>query len=339
MLAHLTPSRSLLNTRFGYRREVVDLGDEGGDRVRGIFSPCYEDTTVRKYIQAQFLDHAATYAKKYDAVDLFKSYLQTAFQTIGLGPEKRRGLTILDIGSGSGNTIFPLLELCPNSSVIGSDLSLEMMILLKQALLRQGRDANCYLLQLNAEELDFRPATFDLIVGGAILHHLFHPDRAIAGCAAILKKGGHAIFFEPFAEGFIELRDCYAEILADPRSTGLSDQVRNFFQAMITDINVRLGTDKSAPLYQQLDDKWLFPKAYFQDLARRSGFSDCLIYSLHPHDAKLERETVTLMRLAIQQPPEAAPEWVWHIIKAHDDKVPKERKPEVLLEACVVFKR
>ncbi len=32
-------------------------------------------------------------------------------------------------------------------------------------------------MQLNAEELVFEDAQFDLDVGSAILHHLFHPEK------------------------------------------------------------------------------------------------------------------------------------------------------------------
>src|SRR5438046_1763212 len=57
---------SEIERRFRYRRKVVDLGNEGGERVRGIFSPRYDPALVRQYIQPQFLEYAETYSKKYD---------------------------------------------------------------------------------------------------------------------------------------------------------------------------------------------------------------------------------------------------------------------------------
>jgi ubiquinone/menaquinone biosynthesis C-methylase UbiE len=316
---------------------VVDLGDEGGERVRGIFSPRYDPAVVRQYIQSQFLEYAETYSKKYDHFDFHKWLLITAFNRLNLQGCGDRKLKILDLGSGSGNTIIPLLELCPEAEVLGTDLSLEIMVLLKQALLGKQLGHKCTLLQLNAEELDFKPGGFDLVIGAAILHHLLHPERAIAGCAKILKKGGHAIFFEPFQEGFVELRNAYVAILAHPLATSLTQQARFFFEAIVQDINVRLGVDKSAPIYKQLDDKWLFPRAYLENLARRHGFAGCTIYSLHQNDAQLEKETEVLLRLAIQQPREAVPDWAWDILKQHDLAIPLEKKPECLLEACVMF--
>ncbi|HYT95171.1 MAG TPA: class I SAM-dependent methyltransferase [Gemmataceae bacterium] len=328
---------SAIQARFHYNPEVVDMGDEGGDRVRGIFSPRYDPAVVRQYIQPQFLEYAETYSTKYDHFDFHKWLLTTAFSRLNLDGPKSKGLKILDIGSGSGNTIIPLLELCPDAEVLGTDLSLEIMVLLKQALLGKGLARQCYLLQLNAEELDFQSGTFDLVVGAAILHHLLCPELAIAGCAKILKKGGQAIFFEPFQEGFVELRDAYLDILNHPSADSLTPQARHFFQAMINDINVRLGTDKSAPIYRQLDDKWLFPRAYFEELARKHGFAGCTIYTLHENDSQLEKETEVLVKLAIQQPREGVPDWAWDILKKHDDAIPKDKKPDCLLEACVMF--
>ncbi len=336
LLPVLRPRPSAVNSRFGYRPKVVDMGEMGGERVRGIFSPCYDPAVVRRYIQSQFLENAETYAKRYDAIDLFKDMLKRAFAAAGLGIEQRRGLKILDIGSGSGNTIFPLLELCPDSDVLGSDLSADILVLLKQALLHKGIAGKCCLLQLNAEELDFKPETFDLVVGGAILHHLIRPELAIACCARIVKKGGHAIFFEPFQEGHLELRDCYMDILADPRSATLTAQVRDFFRAMINDVNARLGTDKSDPIYTRLDDKWLFPKEYVLDLARQHGFSSCRIDVCHEYESRLKNKTISVLRLAIQHPPEAIPDWVWQVVQKHDEAVPWQK---LLIEGTIILRR
>jgi len=50
-------------------------------------------------------------------------------------------------------------------------------------------------------------------MGGAILHHLLNPEKAIKGAYRALKKGGYAIFFEPFENGNSILELAYSEIL------------------------------------------------------------------------------------------------------------------------------
>jgi ubiquinone/menaquinone biosynthesis C-methylase UbiE len=338
-LLFLGSRRPAVNALWGYRHAVVDLGDRGGDRLRGIYSRCYDDATVGRYIQAQFLENAETYARDYDALSYFRGLIDSTLARVGLDPTQRRGLSILDVGSGSGNSIFPLVELCPGCRLLGSDLSVDMLVLLKLALASRGWEDRCHLLQLNAEELDFRPGAFDLVVGAFILHHLLEPERTIAGCAQILKPGGCAIFFEPFEEGFVQLRDCYNDVLADPRSGSLPEPVREFFRAVALDLTVRLGTDKSAPLHQQLDDKWLFPRSYVLELARRHRFSDCTVYSLVDHDNKLEARTEDMLVRTTHVPRDATPGWVWDIVRRHDDAVPADRKADLLLEGCLILKR
>ncbi len=84
-------------------------------------------------------------------------------------------LDIIDNGSGSGNTVFPLMDCYPNAQIVASDLSLPIL-----KALRDYYDANygsntCFIVQLNAQDMIFEEGTIDLIVGGTILHHLFEP--------------------------------------------------------------------------------------------------------------------------------------------------------------------
>src|SRR5262245_7667497 len=163
-----------------YNRPLVDLGERAGERLRGIFSPVYEEATVDRYIHGQFREHAQAYAEKYAAVEYFQGLLTDAFGRLGWEVPRRGDLAILDLGSGAGNSIFPLLHLCPEAQVIASDLSLDLLVLLKQAVTARGLQHRCALLQLNAEDLDFAPRCVDLVVGAAVLHHLLSPEAALA---------------------------------------------------------------------------------------------------------------------------------------------------------------
>jgi ubiquinone/menaquinone biosynthesis C-methylase UbiE len=335
------PSRRASIEWSGYQHPVVDLGDSGDERVRGIHSAISDQSIVREYIQPQFLEEAEAYARKFDDRNHhhYRYLLEQAFQRIGLKERARVGLRVLDIGSGSGCTIFPLLELCPRARIIGSDLSVEMLIQFQQALIHRGWGGVCALLQLNAEELDFRPRAFDLVVGFAILHHLFAPDRTIAGCASILKRGGHAVFFEPFAEGHTALRDRYDEILQHPRQDELSAEVRELLVGLIREADRRRDPDKSAPYYRQMDDKWVFHQAYFQDLARTHGFSECRIEPLHDTQGHLRRHTELLLRLAIRREPDALPEWAWRVIQKFEDSLSASEARNLIIEGCVMLRR
>jgi ubiquinone/menaquinone biosynthesis C-methylase UbiE len=321
-----------------YKYKLFDLGEITGDsRMRGICSPVYDESVVSKYVHAEFLEGASTYYEKYQNVAHFRALLSTALQRISV--RSTRGLRILDLGSGAGNTVIPLLELCPDSFVIASDLSKELLAMLKRAVSERGLVRSCALLQLNAEELDFQPSSFDLVVGASILHHLLSPDRTIEGCARVLKKGGHAIFFEPFEIGIMILRLVYNAILDDPRSRALPVDVTNFLRGMIRDWDVRKGRDKSSPLYLQVDDKWLFTRKYFQELAERYGFSRCTIYPLHPTERQFENHALNDLRLVTGRGREALPEWALRMIQQCDLCFSDEVRSDLLISGCIILEK
>lgn len=327
------------NWQSWYNRPLVDLGTTGGELLKGIFSPLYNEANVNRYIHAQFREQAQTYAEKYTATEYFNLLLSDAFTKIGWEVHHRSGLAILDIGSGAGNSIFPLLELCPNSLVIASDLSLELLVLLKRALFEQRLNPRYALLQLNAEELDFARGTFDLVVGAAVLHHLLSPEKTINGCARILKRGGYAVFFEPFENRNAILSLIYRTILHHNQRDALSLEVQGLLRSLAQDYEMRKGRDKSSPLFQQMDDKWLFTKCYFEEIADKAGFSECITYPLHATEHQFAKQTEVNLRLGTGKGQDALPLWAWEIIQQYDESFSADLKSELLIEGGVILRK
>jgi ubiquinone/menaquinone biosynthesis C-methylase UbiE len=324
-----------------HRNQLIDLGDTD-ERLRGIFSPGYETSLISHYMTDQFREDALAYVERYQKTDYFENLLTTAFAKMSLWQEQRTGLTILDVGSGAGNSALPLLTLCPQSSLIASDLSVELLVLLKDVLQQQRLHEDCLLLQLNAEDLHFREQTFDLVVGAAALHHLFTPEKTIAGCAQILKKGGHAIFFEPFENGHALLSLAYRDILREERSRALADESRNFLSGKIQEYHLRKGRDKSRLEFTSVDDKWFFTRQYFWELAERYHFSDCIIYPLYPLELAKQQfvlQTEINLRLALGRERDALPHWAWQVLQQYDDMFSEDFKKELLLEGTVILRK
>lgn len=341
-----------------YSRALFNLGAAGNDAMEGIWSPKYDISAVSQYVQSQFLKGAEEYARKYDSCDYWKSLLVQAFSSAGIASPPSVGcepFTALDLGSGAGNTVFPLLELCPQATVVASDLSVPMLVILKRQLTVANLRSRCALLQLNAEELDFLPQSFDLVVGGAILHHLLQPERVIRGCAAILKPGGCAMFFEPFENGNAILALAYREILrrsylphvarrvlhklrlskwcAFPYGAGL------FLQTFADYHALRRGRDKSAPIFRRLDDKWLFTQRFFREHAKAAGFDHCIIYPLHEVGHPFTRQTQTYLQLGAAKGHGRLPPWAWKILEEYDAALSEDLRAEMLIEGCIVLRK
>ncbi len=117
-----------------------------------------------------------------------------------------RGLTVLDLGCGSGmNTLYLTRK---GAHVHGVDLSWSMLRLSRQRLTvcRAGPGS---LTQASAHALPFAAASFDLLFGNAILHHL---DQGVAAreLHRVLKPAGRGIFQEPMRDSRVirVLRRC-----------------------------------------------------------------------------------------------------------------------------------
>jgi ubiquinone/menaquinone biosynthesis C-methylase UbiE len=320
-------------------KPVEDLGAEGNETLRGIFSPHYEPQVVQRYLHAQFSEAAAVYAAQYAGVEHFTWLLTQAFDRMGWHLEKRTGLTILDLGSGAGNSIFPLLELCPEAQLLASDLSLEMLVLLKQALRTQGREQACVLLQLNAEELDFTPESFDLVVGAAVLHHLIAPDKTLAGCARLLKRGGAAIFFEPFEAGHAILRLLYRAILEAAHHAPLPAETTAVLEDLIRGYQIRSGRDKSLAVRERYEDKWLFTRRYLEEVAGQQGFARCTIYPLYAPARQFARQIEVDLRLRLGQGRESLPGWAWDLVQQYDETFSEDLMSELLLEGGTILQK
>lgn len=319
-----------------YKKELFDLGKEAGEKYKNIYSPMYDEATVRSYVHDFYLDNAEEWDRKYTAFDYFRSILKNAFAHVETDFNKEN--MILDIGSGAGNTIIPLLEIFPNSKVIGSDISHEMLVFVNKYLQDMPNKDNCRLIQLNAEEMDFYDDTFDIIVGAALLHHLFDPSKAIECCSRILKKGGCAIFFDPFENGNSMLRLLYKNILDKKKFMGLNKKLKEHFRNFILDVEVRKGRDKSADHYKIREDKWYFTKSYFEELKEKFDYEGLIIYPLHEIENMFRAQTKQVLIYGGMDE-SYIPDWAWQMTDEYDKSFSEDFKKDLLIEGCVIFKK
>jgi SAM-dependent methyltransferase len=100
------------------------------------------------------------------------------------------GAEVLELGCFDGSKCQRYLPLGPKRFT-GIDIS---GVLVERARAR-GIEARV----MDAQQLGFPDASFDLVYGGAILHHLDY-ERALRGIHRVLRPGGSAIFIEPLRD-------------------------------------------------------------------------------------------------------------------------------------------
>lgn len=306
----------------------------------GVLTPGYDSGVVDSYMTEQFKSRAQEYVKTHYNSDHCDDVIGRALQALGVeAPAETADFTILDVGSGAGGSVFTLIRMfghLPNVRIICSDLSMEMLALLRQGMVDLQFNCKIDVLQLNAEQLDFHDASVDLVVGYAIAHHLYRPDQMFRHVARVLKPGGHAMFMEPFENGNVILSAAMGIILADSRKQQIADNVQEFLRNIVADRKSRIGRDKTAECFRHLDDKWMFTRSYLLE-----GFpptqGSLQIRSLHPPTKLFENQMAMLLSLGLSLDSSALPPWAWDIFRMLDDSMSDDCKEDVLIEGMVLF--
>jgi SAM-dependent methyltransferase len=125
-------------------------------------------------------DRAATYGNQLGAITarIAESLLDAA----GV----RHDMRVLDVATGPGYVAERAATRGANP--IGVDISDGMLELAR------SRQAELDFRWGDAEELPFEDARFDAVVGGFVLNHLPHPERAMAEAVRVLAPGGAVAF-------------------------------------------------------------------------------------------------------------------------------------------------
>lgn len=98
------------------------------------------------------------------------------------GPEFFSGLSLLDVGTGSGRHSREANAL--GARVVSVDLGDSIDVA------RRNLPASVMTIQADAERLPFRPESFDFVMSVGVLHHLPDPERALGRLVEFVKPGG-----------------------------------------------------------------------------------------------------------------------------------------------------
>ncbi|HEY2630299.1 MAG TPA: class I SAM-dependent methyltransferase [Usitatibacter sp.] len=318
-----------------FAEPLHDLGEDDA-RLRGIFTPESERGAARNGVTAQFLENAHEYHERYGNLEGFRTLMSRLLAGIAGDADTR---FILDIGSGSGNTVIPLLDLYPGAFVIATDISPQLLLILREFLEARPQYEGRYgLVCMDVNNDCFRPGAFDLAVGSAILHHLVDPRLVLRTCASALVPTGRALFIEPFESGHGVLRIAYRDVLAEAQRRGATGPGFEMLERMVVDHEARLR-DKSDPIFSVLDDKWYFTRAYFEDATGGPEWSECRIEALNSDETPIADHAREELRLGIGAPESALPQWAWEKIRLHDGFFSREAKRDLIFEGAVILRR
>jgi ubiquinone/menaquinone biosynthesis C-methylase UbiE len=114
----------------------------------------------------------------------------TLLKDINISPEA----SILDVGCGHGHVIGELSKIAPLGRSVGIDPSPNMISLASKMFLEGGFN-NLEFHQLQAEDMEFPPESFDLILCTNAFMWIRNPHKALKNISMMLKTNGLFILF------------------------------------------------------------------------------------------------------------------------------------------------
>ena len=162
--------------------------------------PRIERVVARRRAKAEaFFDQQA---ESWDAIR--SQLLDHAAGLSSLVPLIPRGLTVADIGTGTGGMLPQLAEFA--EKIVAVDISKEMLRRAKARAKSLGL-ANVDFIKADLRALPIENATVDVAFATLVLHHAPNPSAALNEMARILKPGGTLVVVDLVAHSHDWLRD------------------------------------------------------------------------------------------------------------------------------------
>src|SRR5215467_3945399 len=296
-----------------FAEPLVDLGSEN-PLFAGVHTPRSTLGAAKIGVTSQFLENAEAYHRAYFDTGYWNFLLGNALAAARVDGAPRR---VIDIGSGSGNSVIPLADRFPEAEIVATDISPQLLAILRDFLRKRPDNDRFGLVCVDAMEARYRSGVADLAVGAAILHHILKPERVTASCFHALAPGGWAIFFEPFESGNALLKFVYRRILAEASAAERESAGFRFIERMVDDYK-RRERPRADPSYRDLDDKWMFTRTYFERIRAEQGWAELVTYALNVSPRGLHDQATVHLRLGAGLNAEALPAWAWAVIDETD---------------------
>lgn len=329
------PLQQRMDVASVFAEPLVDLGTQT-PAFAGIYAPQSSIGATKVGVTSQFLENAEQYHRAYFDTEYWSFLLGNALEAAG---EPSAPARIIDIGSGSGNSVIPLANRFPDAEIIATDISPQLLAILRDFLRqRPDSDRRFGLVCVDAMAAQYQPEVAELAVGAAILHHILEPERVLASCFRALAPGGWAIFFEPFEAGNALLKFTYRRILSQASAAERAMPGMQFLERMAEDYR-RRERPRSDPIYRELDDKWMFTRTFFDRARTEQGWSELITYALNVSPTGLRDQATVHLRLGMGLKPDALPEWAWSIIDETDAGISDDLRKELAQEGAVLMRK
>lgn len=319
-----------------FKDTLVNLGDAEDLAFDGILSPEPEVGRTREGASATFLEDAEVYYTRHQSFDYWKYYLKRALDHIGIVDAR----LIVEYGCGFGNSTLPLLDIFHDAQVIATDISPNLLAILRRLIDARGLGDRCLVVAMDAQKPYIKGNIADLVVGSAVLHHLSEPGRLIQSAMHVLKPHGAAIFFEPLEAGYALVRVIIRHLCREAAIREEGSPALTWLAEMAAELNLQIQRDR-LPGWRDLDDKWLFPRSVLQEFADAAG-AELIITSINESNMPFRLRISHMLKMGGFDALDAQliPGWAWDIIDQYEnDFFSAGLKRDLMDEGCVIFRK
>ncbi|MGO4170881.1 class I SAM-dependent methyltransferase [Bosea sp. TAF32] len=315
-----------------FREPLLDLGQHENAAFAGVLSPRSEVGAAREGVNAVFLENAEDYYQRYQGFNYWHGLCREAGERIGLKDPN----LIVEVGCGFGNATLPMLDLHQSTRLVATDISPNLLAILKRLLDARGLNDRCVPVAMDAQKPYLTEGIADCVFGAAILHHLAEPGPFIDMAMRMLKPGASAFFFEPFEAGNAVLRLICQEIAREARYRGENGRALEFAELQISELEPQIFRQRTEG-WRDRDDKWAFPRSVLQDLADAAD-ADLRVYPIHDNVGQFRRHFAYQMKAYRDMEQAELPNWAWAIFDRYDrDTFSADQLRDLPMAGCVIF--
>ena len=166
-----------------------------------------------------------------------------------------KNLKILDIGTGPGFFTIILEEL-GYTTITGIDVSEKMLEVAKENIQKYGKNnSSIQLIQMDAQNLEFKPESFDIIVSRNLTWNLEKPQQAYSEWLRVLKPNGALFIFDANWYAFLQNESLAKEFEAK-RQQAIEEKLEDYWQGEGVDEEKMNRIVQQLPLTYQQRPQW-----------------------------------------------------------------------------------
>lgn len=154
---------------------------------------------LSRILEPEVMDDVAE-AHEYDAMDHDAPNAAFVERLIALGANGH----MLDLGTGPGHIPILVCEQIMDATVVGIDLSDEMLKIAERRVANPDLQDRITLQQADVKNLPFDDDSFDVVFSNTILHHIPDPGPMIAEAARVMKPDGLMVIRDLFRPASLE---------------------------------------------------------------------------------------------------------------------------------------